>query len=191
MAAAAAAAEETAAAAASSKEGRNEDVGGVGGSLGRMQNVLPLSVTDTGKELSRCGAGRSGSASALEHLRSEDSVGSREEKISHGSTKEGGFSEQKQKISFLSSICASIFGGSRTNSSGNTQIEQPSSSTRWANGRFSISRKSSLQRKRSLFVLEVTNNDMGPTRGLDLELHRFDDVGRIANRYQGDKWDAW
>ena len=95
---------------------------------------------------------------------------------------------RKEKISFLSSICTSIFGSSGMNSSGSSYIKSvPSLKGKWGGP---TSCKRDLWTKKNQFVEEVVEGNISSGE-LELQSHWFDDVGRIANRHQEDCWDVW
>ena len=54
-----------------------------------------------------------------------------------------------------------------------------------------------LKNKRNFFVLDSSkSNEVNYLAAPDqqggiVEMHKFGDVGRIANRYTEDRWDAW
>ena len=51
-----------------------------------------------------------------------------------------------------------------------------------------------LKNKRNFFVLESSKSNDANYLAADqtiVEMHKFGDVGRIANRYAENRWDAW
>jgi len=104
--------------------------------------------------------------------------------ISHGEST----SQHRSGGSFFTAL-SSLFGGGGGGGSNGTSSLSSSSAGGFCG--------KTLQSKRNCFIVDSTksreSNYLQNQNYVEVEeeLHKFGDVGRIANRYQNDRWDTW